>query len=66
MNFLSEIVEKNNPFLVTLEKMYQNGNPVVLIGAGCLATKTSEYMVCNHLHIDYVAVNEMYFFRVNG
>ncbi|MCW0309027.1 FkbM family methyltransferase [Pantoea ananatis] len=61
MNFLSGIVEKNNHFLVTLEKMYQNSNPVVLIGAGCLATKTSEYMARNHLHIDYVAVNEMYF-----
>ncbi|WP_210454333.1 FkbM family methyltransferase [Pantoea ananatis] len=61
MHFLTRIVEKKNHFLMTLNKMYQGTDPVVLIGAGCLANMTSEYMDRNHFRIDHVAINEQYF-----
>jgi len=60
MHFLTSIVERENHFLVTLQKMYQNNDPVVLIGAGCLANMTSEYMDRNHFRLDHVAINELY------
>lgn len=60
MRFLDLIVEQQNHFLDTTARMQTNGNPIVLIGAGCLAQMTCSFMQRQALRIDYVAVNQQY------
>ncbi|MBK4726996.1 FkbM family methyltransferase [Pantoea agglomerans] len=58
MSFLDLIVEENNHFLLTIKKMQNNGYPLVLIGAGCLAQMTWDFLKGQQVKIDYVAINQ--------
>ena len=60
MRLLDLIVEQQNHFLTTTAQMQDNGNPIVLIGAGCLAQMTYSFMERQSLRIDTVAVNQQY------
>lgn len=58
MSFLDLIVEKNNHFLHSIKKMQNNGYPLVLIGAGCLAQMTWDFLKGQQVEVDYIAVNQ--------
>lgn len=58
MSFLDLIVEEKNHFLESIKKMQENGHPLVLIGAGCLAQMTWDFLQRQQVDISYIAVNE--------
>ncbi|EDC9939393.1 FkbM family methyltransferase [Salmonella enterica subsp. enterica serovar Typhimurium] len=60
MNFLTLLDETNNHFIDTIDKMKQNGKPLVLFGAGFLGQMTWEFLQRQNVTIDLVALNEKY------
>lgn len=60
MNLHDLLHETNNHFLDTLQRMHENGKPLVLIGAGLLGQMTWDFLVRNGVTVDHVAINRQY------
>ncbi|TLU69424.1 FkbM family methyltransferase [Enterobacter sp. MF024] len=60
MSLLNLLTEKNNYFFDTLQRMQNNGNPLVLYGAGCLGEMTWNFLARQNIQLDYVALNRAY------
>ncbi len=60
MSLLNLLTEKNNYFFDSLQRMKNNGNPLVLYGAGCLGEMTWSFLARQDIQLDYVALNRVY------
>lgn len=60
MSLLNLLTEKNNYFFDSLQRMKNNGNPLVLYGAGCLGEMTWSFLARQDIQLDYVALNRAY------
>lgn len=60
MQLLDLMTEKNNHFFDSLQRMQNNGKPLVLYGAGCLGEMTWDFLVRQQISLDYVALNRSF------
>lgn len=60
MSLLNLLHMKSNHFLDGVQRMQNNGNPIVLYGAGCLGEMTWNFLVRQNIQLDYIALNRSF------